>query len=349
MVIIITIASDLHLNGGAKMLNSRFKVLITIILTLGLILSGCSKKITDSDVADNKAEIPVEKIKVYASFYPLYDFASKVGGELVEVSVVVPPATEPHSFEPTPRTLADLENADVFIYNGLEFEPWVEGVLELLAGKNITIINASEGLDLIKLEEDDHDHDHEDEEDDHDHERLGEYDPHIWLDPINAIKIADSIKNALVAISTENTSIFEENFNTYKGELEKLDAEFTRELGMVNAKERKIIVSHSAFRYLVKRYGIEEISVAGTSPHAEPTPAKLAELTKVAKKHNIKHIFFEVLANPKTAEVLSKEANLEPMVLYNIEGLSKEQQEAGEDYVSLMYKNLDSLKKALVK
>jgi len=329
------------------MFKSKFKVLIAIILTLGLILTGCSSKSTDSDAADKQEELPVEKIKVYASFYPLYDFATKVGGDLVEVNVVVPPATEPHSFEPTPKTLADIEKADIFIYNGLEFEPWVDGVLELLAGKDITIINASEGIELIKLEEDHHDHDHEDEEEDHQH--LGEYDPHIWLDPMNAIKIAEGIKTALVNISDDNKTIFEDNYNSFKGELEKLDAHFNQELAAVEVKDRKIIVSHSAFRYLAKRYQIQEISVAGTSPHAEPTPAKLAELTKVAKKHNIQHIFFEVLANPKTAEVLSKEAKLEPMVLYNIEGLSKEQLEAGEDYLSLMYKNIEGLKKALVK
>ncbi len=344
------------------MFLSKIKLSIIIALTSALLLTGCSGQLAESDVVENPPEPQVEKIKVFTSFYPLYDFAYKVGGELVEVTSIVPPATEPHSFEPTPRILAELEKADIFIYNGLEFEPWVDGVLELLAGKDIRIINASEGLDLIKMdddhdhEDDDHDHedddhehedDHEDEED-HDHAH-GEYDPHIWLDPMNAAKIAERIKNELSAASVDHSTVFEENYSSFKAQLDELDVEFTKELEGIPSEDRKIIVSHSAFGYLARRYGIEEISVAGTSPHAEPTPAKLAELSKLATEYNIKHIFFEVLANPKTAEVLSEEANLEPLVLYNMEGLTDEQQGAGEDYMSLMYKNIESLKKALVK
>ena len=331
--------------GGVKMVSSKIKVLIVIMLSLTLILTGCGNKVREGDITDSLSELQeVEKIKVFASFYPFYDFVSKVGGDRVEVNVVVPPATEPHSFEPTPRVLAEIEKADIFIYNGLEFEPWVEGVLELLKGKNTVVINASNGLDLIEFGEDD-DHDHEEGEDDH----HGEYDPHIWLDPNNVIIISENIKNALMGISEADSELFEANYLSFKEKLDSLNADFIKGLENIKEKDRKIIVSHSAFAYLARRYNIKEIAVAGASPHAEPTPAKLAELTKLAKKYNIKYIFFEVLANPKTAEVLSKEANLEPLVLYNIEGLSKEQLDEGEDYMSLMYKNLESLKKALVR
>lgn len=341
------------------MFFSKIKLSMIIALTIALLLTGCSGQPAESDGVDHPPEPQLEKIKVFTSFYPYYDFALTVGGELVEVTSIVPASTEPHSFEPTPRILAELEKAEVFIYNGLEFEPWVDGVLELLSGKDIKIINASEGLDLISLEDhdhdhddhdhDDHDHDHdEDEDEDHDHHH-GEFDPHIWLDPMNAAKIAERIKDALSTVSSDNTDVFEENYSSFKAQLEELDVAFSKELEGIPSEDRKIIVSHSAFAYLARRYGIEEISVAGTSPHAEPTPAKLAELSKLAKAYNIKHIFFEVLANPKTAEVLSKEANLEPLVLYNMEGLTDEQQRTGEDYISLMYKNIESLKKALVK
>ena len=116
-----------------------------------------------------------------------------------------------------------------------------------------------------------------------------------------------------------------------------------------NAAERKIIVSHSAFGYLAKRYNIEQIAVAGISPHAEPSPKRLTELIKIAGDNGIDYIFLEALASVKTAEVLAKEANLEILTLYIVEGLTEEQQNKGEDYISLMYKNVEALRKALVR
>lgn len=330
----------------------KYNLILIALLVLALFVTGCSNQSAEGDAASSQPETEVskeleesktpERIKVYTSFYPYYDFASQVGGEGVEVKLVVPAGTDPHSFEPSPRVLAEIEASDIFIYNGLEFEPWVAGVLELLEGSETIIINASDGLDLIKIE-DNHNHD-----DDHAHEHKGDYDPHIWLDPNNAVVISEKIKNALVQLSDANSELFEKNYLAYKEKLLSLDEAFRNGLQGLNDNANKIIVSHSAFAYLARRYNIEEISVAGTSPHAEPTPAKLAELTKLAKKYNIRHIFFEVLANPKTAELLSKEANLEPLVLYNVEGITSEQAAAGEDYVSLMYKNLESLKRALV-
>ncbi|WP_083761090.1 metal ABC transporter solute-binding protein, Zn/Mn family [Alkaliphilus metalliredigens] len=307
----------------------------------------------------------------------------------------------PIVFEIPTRTLAHLEAADVFIYNGAEMEPWIDQVLELLKDKDIIIVNASESVELLAFndghghshdeddhhdddhghshdedehhdddhghshdeddhhdgdhghshDEDDHhddDHGHSHDEDDHhddDHDH-GEYDPHIWVDPINAIKISEQIKLAFVARDPEHHAVYEENFEVFKTQLEKLDEDFRA--GLQDIKQRKIIVSHSAFGYLAHRYGLEEISVSGISPHAEPSPGRLAELTKVAREENINYIFFEELANPRTAETLANEANLEALILNNIEGLTEAQLNAGEDFISLMYKNIETLQRALM-
>ncbi|SET28596.1 zinc transport system substrate-binding protein [Natronincola peptidivorans] len=321
------------------------------LMILTMVVTGCTPAASteEEDSQEIAAEI-IEKdpIKVFASFYPFYDFAKKVGGDLADVQVVVSEGADPHSFEPSPRLIADIEAADVFIYNGLGMEPWVDGVLEILKNKDVIIIEASEGLELIKFDDHDHDHDHHhhDHEDHHHHDQ-GEYDPHIWVDPINAKDISEKIKDAFVKIDAENTDNYEESFSMFQKDLEALDKAFREALE--NIQEKKMLVSHSAFGYLANRYGIEEIAVAGVSPHAEPSPGRLAELTKKARENNLEYIFFEVLANPKTAEVLANEADLKPLILYNMEGLTKELREAGEDYVSLMYKNLETLKKALVK
>lgn len=312
------------------------------------IFVGCTPTTTIEDNKYQEIEVQAEEmitapaIKVYASFYPLYDFAKKVGGDLADVSVIVPDGADPHSFEPSPKLLADLEAADVFIYNGLGMEPWIEGVLELLKGKDIIIIEASEDLELISfIEEEEHDHDHE--EDDHEH---GEYDPHIWLDPINVMRISERIKEVFVERNPDNIGAYEGNFIDFRKQLEDLDNSFKEELKDITGRE--ILVSHSAFGYLAHRYDIKQTSVAGVSPHEEPSPKRLAELTKKAQQYRMKYIFFEVLANPRTAEVLANEANLETLMLYNIEGLTIEQRQAEEDYISLMYKNLENIKKALV-
>ena len=311
-----------------------------IILVLSYILVGCSPMNSTGKEIPNDPNLEVKdaietKVKIYASFYPLYDFAKKVGGDLVDVQVVVGDGVDPHSFDPSPRLIAEMETADIFIYNGLGMEPWVEGVLENLKDKGIIIIQASKGLDIMDYhEEGEHKHNH------------GQQDPHIWMDPMNTIKISEGVKEALVGMDSDNAQIYEENFIKFKGDIENLDDDFKEALRDV--KNRKILVSHSAFRYLARRYDLEEIAVSGVSPHEEPSPTRLAELTKEAEKHNLKYIFFESLANPKTAETLGKEAGLEVLMLYNMEGLTKEQRQEGEDYISLMYKNLENLKKALV-
>ncbi|SDK02247.1 metal ABC transporter solute-binding protein, Zn/Mn family [Natronincola ferrireducens] len=319
-----------------------------ILLILTYIFVGCSpitlmeeSSIEELEVQDG--EVVMEpRIKMFASFYPLYDFAKKVGGDLVDVSVVVPHAIDPHSFDPSPRIIAQLETADVLIYNGLGMEPWIDGVLEIFKDKNTIIIEANKGLELIKFEEDNGYHHHEHDHHHHD----GEYDPHIWMDPINVIKIAEGIKDAFVEIDPENIGYYEENYINFRNQLKNLDKDFIE--GLEKAVGRRILVSHSAFGYLANRYNIKEIAVSGVSPHQEPSPGRLAELTEKAKEFNLKYIFFEGLANPRTAEILGEEANLEVLTLYNIEGLTEEQREFGEDYLSLMYKNLENLKKALV-
>lgn len=317
-----------------------------------LMLTGCTVKPNGAEIVEDKDK--EVKLKVFASFYPYYDFALNIGGDFVDITTIVPAGTEPHSFEPSPRMIAELEKADVFIYNGLHMESWVERVLKLLEGKDIYIVEASKAATLININEkhevDQQDHvedEHDDHTEDEDAHAHGEYDPHIWVDPINAIKISESIKEAFIHVDAENKTTYENNFSNYKSKLEELDKSFAE--GLKEARNRKILVSHSAFAYLTKRYNIEEISVAGISPHAEASPRRLAELTKIARANNMEYIFFEVLASVKTAEILAKEANLEVLTLYNVEGLNEEQRNNGEDYISLQYKNLDILKKALVK
>lgn len=320
------------------MKNNILKIIAFLIIA-SLLLLGCTKNQNTMRIIKNRNE-KEKRLKVYTSFYPYYDFARKIGGDRIEAYTVIPSGAEPHSFEPSSKVIAQLEQADVFIYNGVLMEPWIDKVLNLLEGKNIYLVDASKSVELISYNKEYNDKN----SDEHHH---GQYDPHIWVDPINAIHISEKIKDTFVKADDSNKDIYEENFDDFKKELQELDMAFKERLK--NAAERKIIVSHSAFGYLAKRYNIEQIAVAGISPHAEPSPKRLTELIKIAGDNGIDYIFLEALASVKTAEVLAKEANLEILTLYIVEGLTEEQQNKGEDYISLMYKNVEALRKALVR
>lgn len=316
------------------MKNNILKMIIFLII-ISLSLPGCNKNAMR--IIENKEE---KRLDVYASFYPYYDFAKRIGGESIDVHIIIPSGTEPHSFEPSAKVVAQLEEADVFIYNGAYMEPWIDKILNLLEGKDIYLVDAGKSVELISYSGDPGD----ESSGKHHH---GEYDPHIWVDPVNVIYISEKIKDTFISADNKNKDIYKENFNAFREELQNLDKAFRE--GLKGAAERKIIVSHSAFGYLAKRYNLEQIAVAGISPHAEPSPKRLAELVKVARDNNMDYIFLEALASVKTAEVLAEEANLEVLTLYIVEGLTTEQQNEGEDYISLMYKNVETLKKALVK
>ena len=338
------------------------KYWIVLLLALALMAVGCtapaqqpetSEAPVDESVGDGEESIAEEMaeetviqpvLTLTASFFPYADVARHIGGPLVEVHQLVPDGADPHSFEPSPRDLIRLETSQVFIYNGLGMEPWLEGALALLENQDTHLVEGAEHVSLLPFGDDhDHDHDH-DHDDDHDH---GEWDPHIWTDPLNMVAIGEALMMVYQELDPENSAVYEENFRAYEVSIKALDEDFRR---LADAADQKVLlVSHAAFGYFAHRYGFQEIAVTGITPHAEPNPGRLAELTNLAREYKLEYIFFETLANPRTAEVLAAEAGLEPLMLHNLEGLSQAQREAGATYVSLMQENLITLEKALVK
>ena len=322
---------------------------IIFIMIIGLFLfTACGKTADDLDLnqeeKQNQSQEVIqqeEKLTVYASFYPMYDFASKIGGDKIDIKNMVPSGTEPHDWEPTASDIAKLEEASVFIYNGAGMEHWVETILSSIENKELIVVETSKGINLI---DEDHDHEEEDHshEEDHDH---GEYDPHIWLNPQNAKKQMEAIKDAFIQADSKNKDYYQENFNKYSEELDTLDREFKDSLsGFAN---RDIIVSHSAFAYLCDAYDLNQIGIRGFSPDSEPDPARMAEIIKFAENHKMKVIFFEELVSPKVAETIAEAIGAETRVLSPIEGLSDEQLQNGDDYFSIMRQNLEALKYAL--
>jgi len=277
-------------------------------------------------------------IKVTASFYPLAEFAKQVGGDRVEVVNIIPTGVEPHDFEPSPKDIATIFSSKVFIFNGVGFDPWAEKLKFDLEQKGVKTINMSEYVDLITSEEK-----HEDEE--NHEEEAEELDPHFWLDPVIAKKEVEIIRDVLISIDPEGSIEYINNAARYMEELTALDEKYKN--GLASCEIRDAVASHAAFGYLAKRYNINIISIAGLSPEEEPSPKRMAEIAQLAKQKDIKYIFFETLVSPKLSETIAREIGAETLVFNPIEGLTKEEVEAGENYISIMEKNLANLRKAL--
>ncbi|WP_102345154.1 metal ABC transporter solute-binding protein, Zn/Mn family [Bacillus sp. Marseille-P3661] len=196
-------------------------------------------------------------------------------------------------------------------------------------------------------DEEDHDHGnpHHDEEvvkDEHSHEDI---DPHVWLDPFRSIILAENIKNTLITLKPEQTAEFEKNFSSLKTDLENLDKDFHTLFD--SKKNPEMIVAHAAYGYWEENYGLQQIAVTGLSPTNEPSQRQLEDIIQIANEKNLKYVLFEQNITPKVAEVIRSEINATPLRLHNLSTLTEEDIKNGEDYFSLMYKNLETLDKAL--
>lgn len=301
--------------------------ILICIISLSLCLIGCT-----GNVARKKNN---GKLKVMASFYTMYDFAKKIGGDKVEVTNMVPAGTEPHDWEPSTKDLIEMEKSDVFIYNGAGMEQWVDDVLESLDTEELISVEASKGIKLLK---DTHSHEH-------DHEHGSENDPHVWLDPQNAKYEMNQIKKALIKADPKNKDYYEANYKKEAAKCDELDRSYKEELAKVS--KRELVVAHEAFGYLCNAYNLEQMGIEGLSADDEPDPKQMSEVIEFAKKHKVKTIFFEELVSPKVAKTIAKETGASAKMLNPLEGLSNKKIKAGQDYFSVMKQNLSAIKEAL--
>jgi len=304
------------------MLNKGF-IYIGFLAIFLFVITGCGS------ASGSKAGLVQGKVNVVTSFYPLYDFTRNIGGDYVNVINLVPAGVEPHDWSPKSRDIKNMTNAQVFVYQGAGFEGWVGDFLQTIPkDSSLKVVEASQGSELIKTSD-----------------TKEAYDPHAWLSPLNAVKMANNIKNALVAADPVHKDAYEQNYQTYAAKLKDLDARYRTELAKTTKKE--IAVSHQAFAYMCRDYGLTQLAIMGLSPEAEPTAQDLKNMNQYIKDHQLKYIFFEELVSDKLAKTLAKDANVDTMVLNPLEGLTAEQEKAGKDYISIMDDNLKNLVKAL--
>jgi len=277
-------------------------------------------------------------LRVATSFYPLYFFSSRVGGEKVTTQNITPAGAEPHDYELTAQDMVNIQNSDVLILNG-SVEPWASKVLANLEGKNITTLIAGEGLFTQTISG------HEESElEDSDHDE-NEADPHIWLSPVLAKQEITRIQETFQQKDPENAATYAANANQLRQNMDELDQEFRS--GLANCVHREVVTGHDAFGYLASAYGLTQIPIAGISPDEEPSPKQLADVVKLVRDRNIQYIFFESLVSPKLSETLAQEVGVKTLVLDPLEGISDADIEQGKDYFSVMRQNLANLQIAL--
>ncbi|KAB8139345.1 adhesin [Gracilibacillus oryzae] len=303
-----------------------------------------------------------EVIDIYTTLYPLQFFTKEIGGEYVNATSILPPGTDAHTFEPTSKLMVEIAEGDLFVYNGAEMESYASSIEDALQDEDVKIIEAAEGINLVEHthshehgeehshgehahDEEEHSHEeHAHEEEGHDHDHGGK-DPHIWLDPIKAIDLAENIKKALVELKPEQADYFEENFHNLEERLIALDESFHETIEQAPNKE--ILVTHAAYGYWEQSYGMEQIAISGISSSDEPSQKKIEEILNQVEESGIKYLLFEQNVEPKVAKVIQEEAQVEPLQLHNLATLTEENIENDETYFTLMEKNLEVLEKAL--
>ena len=322
----------------------RVALALCACLLFTTVFVGCGTEASDEPVDPNK-------LQVMASFYTMYDFAQKIGGEHVQVTCMVPSGTEPHDWEPSTKDITRMEQSDVFIYNGAGMEHWVSDVLAGLSNKKLISVEASQGVSLLRSAEEEESHDHEavhadeDEEDGHDAHEHGEYDPHVWLDPMNAKQEMQNICEAFSEADPEHRADYQANYEKWAKQLDELDK--TYQTTLENLSERNIVVAHEAYGYLCRRYNLTQVSIEGMSPDSEPDPGRMADIIDFVRANNVRAIFFEELSGSRTAETVAAETGVKLLTLSPLEGLSDRQEETGGDYFSVMEENLQQLTEAL--
>ncbi|WP_390925294.1 metal ABC transporter solute-binding protein, Zn/Mn family [Paenibacillus xylanexedens] len=346
-------AQDNRIGNTSKRGNMKLLWTGLLILTL-LVLSACGQD------SSNSAKIVEGKVNVVTTFYPVYAFTTAIGGEDANVINLLPTGVEPHDWTPKSQDIVNTSKAQLFLYNGAGLEGWVPNFLKSLnSDTQVKSVAVSEGVKLLTAEGDDghgHGEEHEDEHadehtDEHTDEATSEdvadhhIDPHTWVSPKSAMIMAENIKNSLVEADPDHKAGYEQRYEELRTKLETLDQRFTDELA--NVPNNEIVVSHQAFGYLARDYGLTQHAIMGLSPDAEPTGQDIVKLAKLVKDEGIKYIFFEELVSDKLAKTLASEAGVETMVLNPVEGLTKEQATNGDDYFTLMEKNLQNLLIAL--
>jgi len=295
--------------------------LSAVVLSLLLVATGCSSTASGGGTG---------KLNVVVAFYPLRYVVEQVGGDQVSVSNLTLPGAEPHDLELTAKQVASVGSAD-FVFYERGFQAAVDSAIDtqkpkrVLDGASIVPLRTTPGFAGEAVTP-----------------STSALDPHTWLDPQTMITYASAVAEQLSQARPDASVAFQQRADALVKQLTALDGEFST--GLASCRLKVFVTSHAAFGYLAERYGLQQVGIAGLTPDAEPTPARLAEVQKIAQQQGVTTIFSETLASPALADALAKDLGLKTDVLDPLEGITS--QSRGTDYPSVMRSNLSALRTA---
>lgn len=308
------------------------KIIIILIILLAIVALVLASRQSHRNQLNNDDKMQANqegttKIVIMTSLFPWYDLAKQIGGDKVEVSLLLPPGVEAHAFEPTPSDMLKISQANLFVYTGDYLEPWAKDLLDSLGADAPQAIALGEGLALISSDGNG------------DNNTL---DPHIWLDPMIYFNVAGLLSRELASIDVSNINYYDTRLNAYRQRLDNLDADYKKTLSKCQQQEF-VYAGHYTFAYLAARYGLQYEAAQGFSPDAESNPKRLTQLTDIIKHYQLSYIFAEELDNPQLAESLAQEAGVQILLLNSAHNLSKRDLRAGLTYEEMMRNNLKQL------
>ncbi|AMP20468.1 hypothetical protein AZF37_04155 [endosymbiont 'TC1' of Trimyema compressum] len=301
-------------------------VLIGLVLALGVV--GCS-----GDSAEDKS-----KLSVVATLFPQYDFDKAIGGDKAEVTLLLSPGVESHSYKPTPGDILKINKSDLFIYTGAYMEPWAHRIIEGNKGKSI-VVDASKGIPLeVSYEEVGHE--------DHSHDNHS-FDPHIWLDLTLAAKMVDNIVDGFIERDSENEAYYRSNGEAYKKELSALDQEFKSAVEE-GTKDTLVFGGRFAYQYFLDHYGLNYVTAYDScSSEGEPSVKTISEIIKYINDNKINVIYYEEFVDPKIANSIAAETGVKPLLFTTAHNVTKDQFNSGISFMELMRENLANVKEGL--
>jgi len=326
-----------------KRLFSFFLITASVIL-----LVGCA---AEKEVSKD------EGFNIVASVFPAYDFARVTAGDEANITLLIPPGTEIHGFEPTPQDIIRIENCDMLICNGGESEEWLEEILDG-CDKDITLIRMMDCVETVEEETKEgmqsaghaHSHEHEDEHDhdeEHDHEHETEYDEHVWSSPVNAVLICKEICDAMCEADGKNADYYRSNCEAYISELKRLDS-MIRET-VENAEHRTVVFADRfPVRYFAEEYGLDYYAAfPGCAEDTEPSAKTVAFLIDRVRERNLPAVFFIEFSNEKMADIICEDTDCKKLLFHSCQNVSSDEFKEGVTYLELMKKNADNLREAL--
>jgi len=306
---------------------------ILLLVFISILLASCA--------APPPASVESGKLNIVATTNIVADVVRQVGGDLIDVQILLPEGTDPHSFDPTPQDIAKVADAEIIFANGAGLEDFIEDLLASADAKE-RIFEVSEGIELLEHPEDEAEHD----EEDHDHaEHRG--DPHTWTDPNNVMIWVKNIEAALAAADPSNAEIYAENAAAYISELKEVDAWIRTEIEKIPAEKRKIVTDHRLLGYYVDEYGLEMAGaiISGYSSLSEPSAQELAKIEDIISSLGVKAIFVGKTVNPNLAERIAEDTGVS-LVYFYTGSLSPAGGEA-DSYLDYLRYNTNAFVKAL--